>query len=188
MLGSYIFQKITWLVSWVLSLFFYNKFFYYLSKKKFAWLAILISFVLLLLLQSSVIFPWQAMIDSWSGHFLDAYSNSKDVQLYQVPLYILLVQLLSYGPRSHWSYKTCNARYCPQIMGPFVVLLLVYSSSYRIVPNFLFLFFVDSDSGHCKCMMNYTNIALLIFIAFVVKLHINVLRQFPWCNRDLFSL
>ncbi|XP_062172693.1 uncharacterized protein LOC133878194 isoform X2 [Alnus glutinosa] len=26
----------------------------------------------------------QAMIDSWSGHFLDAYSNSKDVQLYQV--------------------------------------------------------------------------------------------------------
>lgn len=28
----------------------------------------------------------QAMIDSWSGPFLDAYSNSKDVQLYQVSL------------------------------------------------------------------------------------------------------
>lgn len=72
------------------------------------------------------------------------------------------------------------------------LLCYLWSTHLRIVPNFLFWFFVDSDSdqhsGQCKCMMDCTNISLLLFIAFVVKLHINVLREFPWQNRDLFSL
>ncbi|KAE8037530.1 hypothetical protein FH972_010115 [Carpinus fangiana] len=36
----------------------------------------------------------QAMIDSWSGPFLDAYSNSKDVQLYQSPIKQLLLRIM----------------------------------------------------------------------------------------------
>ena len=72
--------------------------------------------------------------------------------------------------------KFCNHLFC-----------YLWSTHLHIVPNFLFWFFVDSDSGQCKCVMNFTNIALLLFLAFVVKLHINVLREFP-CKTETCSL
>lgn len=46
---------------------------------------------MLLLLQNKLLCPSQAMIDSWSVPFVDAFSGLKDVQLFEVCSYIDLV-------------------------------------------------------------------------------------------------